>query len=343
MPGVETLPRPVRTIRADGAALTGLIDAGEPVILKGLVADWPLVRAGQDGPQPAVAELLRFYRGAEVVSYVGEPHIRGRFHYDDSVSGMNFRSERMRLDGFLRTLLDHGDDADAPSHYLGSTDIDTYLPGLREHNDLRPSDGTFDRHPPFASIWIGNRTVAATHYDMSNNAACCIAGRRRFTLFPPDQIANLYPGPLAPTPGGQVVSMVDLAAPDWERYPRFRDAMENARVADLEPGDVLVYPALWWHNVEALDGFNILINYWWNVAPPFADTPMDTVLHGLLSLRDRPAAEKASWREVFDYYLFGDAERAAGHLPEPARGPLAPLTADTARRLRAYLLSRLNR
>jgi hypothetical protein len=342
-PGVDTLPRSVRAIESDDAALTALIEAGEPAILKGLVADWPLVRAARWSPALAAEELLRFYRGAEVVGYIGEPHIRGRFHYDDSVTGMNFRSERMRLDGFLRLVLDHVEEAGAPAHYLGSTDIDTYLPGLRAENDLRPSDGTFDHHAPFASIWIGNRTVAATHYDMSNNAACCIAGRRRFTLFPPDQIANLYPGPLAPTPGGQVVSMVDIVAPDLDRYPRFREAMAHALVADLEPGDVLVYPALWWHNVEALDGSNILINYWWNVAPPFADTPMDSVLHAMLSLRDRPAAEKAAWREVFDYYVFGEAERAAQHLPAPAQGPLAPLTSDTARRLRAYLLSRLNR
>jgi hypothetical protein len=343
MPAPETYARPVPVLTAQGAALSDLIDLGEPVILKGLVADWPLVRAGRSSDRDAVAELLRFYRGAEVVGYVGEPRIRGRFHYDDSAAAMNFRAERMRLDGFMGAVLDLADDRDAPAYYLGSTDIDTYLPGLRAENDLRPSDGTFERHRPLASIWIGNRTVAATHYDMSNNAACCIAGRRRFTLFPPGQIANLYPGPLTPTPGGQVVSMVDLAAPDLDRYPRFRDAMAAALVADLEPGDVLVYPALWWHNVEALDGFNILINYWWNDAPPFADTPMDTVLHGLLSLRDRPAAEKAAWRAIFDYYVFGDAERASGHLPDAARGPLAPLTPDTARRLRAYLLGRLNR
>lgn len=170
-----------------------------------------------------------------------------------------------------------------------------------------------------------------------------MVGRRRFTLFPPDQVANLYPGPLAPTPGGQVVSMVDLSAPDFARYPRFADALETAQVADLDPGDVLIYPALWWHQVEARDPFNILVNYWWNTVPDFMDTPMNTLLHALLSLRDRPAGEKRAWQAMFDYYVFGDADAPAAHLPPKARGPLAPLDVQGARQLRAYLLNRLNR
>jgi hypothetical protein len=178
---------------------------------------------------------------------------------------------------------------------------------------------------------------------MSNNMAVCVAGRRRFTLFPPDQVGNLYPGPIEPTPAGQVVSMVDLTAPDLERYPKFADALASAEVADLKPGDVLVYPALWWHHVEALAPFNILVNYWWNAAPGYLDTPMTTLLHGLLSLRGRPDHEKQAWRAIFDHYLFAPSDQAAAHLPEAAQGPLAPLDAMMARRLRALVANRINR
>ena len=111
----------------------------------------------------------------------------------------------------------------------------------------------------------------------------------------------------------------------------------------LEPGDAIFFPALWWHQVEALAPFNILMNYWWNDAPAFMDSPMNTLLHGLLSLRDRPEAEKQGWRALFEYYVFGDAGGASAHLPEGARGPLGPLDAMSARRLRAQLLHRLNR
>ncbi len=137
--------------------------------------------------------------------------------------------------------------------------------------------------------------------------------------------------------------MVDFRQPDFERHPRFREAIAAGQVAELEPGDVLFYPALWWHHVEALEPFNILINYWWNTSPAFMDTPQNTLLHGLLSLRDRPQAEKDAWREVFDYYIFGPAETAGAHLPEAARGNLGPMDDMKARRLRAMLLNKLNR
>ena len=95
--------------------------------------------------------------------------------------------------------------------------------------------------------------------------------------------------------------------------------------------------------MEALGAFNVMVNYWWNTTPAFMDTPWNTLLHGLLSLRGRPEAEKRAWRAIFDHYLFGPGELAAAHLPEAARGPLGTLDEMGARRLRANLLNRLNR
>ncbi|MBU4436477.1 MAG: cupin-like domain-containing protein [Alphaproteobacteria bacterium] len=320
-----------------------VIEGQTPMIFRGLARDWPLIRAGLESPQAAMAYLSAQDHGGRLLVYVGDPAIKGRFFHDESRTGLNFRTERAGLGDVLARITAGLDDAEGPSLYVGSTDLDSYFPGLRAENDLGLGPETFGSEPAMASLWMGNRTVAAAHYDMSNNIAVCAVGRRRFTLFPPDQVANLYPGPLEPTPGGQAVSLVDFDAPDFERHPGFRQALAAAQVAELEPGDVLVYPALWWHQVEALDPFNVLINYWWNAAPGFMDTPMNTLRHGLLSLRDRPEHEKQGWKALFDYYLFGPAERAGEHLPEPARGVLGPMDAMKARRLRADLLDRLNR
>ncbi|TCM20539.1 cupin-like protein [Novosphingobium sp. PhB165] len=327
----------------DALGVTALIEAGRPVIVRGAALHWPLVRAGLASAD-AAAELLKQHdAGHPVVAYVGDPAIRGRYHYNSDLTGLNFTTERGTVSAFLDRLLAMRGAGNAPSLYIGSTDLDTYLPGLRASHDAVLGDDTFTRHSPIASIWIGNRTVAAAHWDMSNNMAVCVAGRRRFTLFPPDQVSNLYPGPIEPTPAGQIVSMVDPASPDFARYPRFADALAAGEVAELEPGDVLIYPALWWHQVESLSDFNVLINYWWNAVPAFVDDPMTTLLHGLLSLRERPPHEKAAWRSMFDHYVFGPSEAASAHLPQAARGPLAPLDPLIARRLRALIANRINR
>lgn len=343
---VAGITRRTRVIEGKDAAsvpVADLVADGRPVILRGIARHLPLVAAGLEGAAPAMTWLKQFDGGRPVTAYLGDPAIGGRFGYADDCAALNFRRESGSLSGYLDQILATLDDPEAPAIYIGSTDIDLYLPGLRAQAALPFGDPQLAEHPPLVSIWIGNRTIASTHYDMSNNLACCLVGRRRFTLFPPEQVANLYPGPLEPTPGGQVVSMVDLRAPDLDRYPRFAEALAHAEVAELEPGDVLLYPALWWHNVEALDAFNVMINYWWNAVPRFMDTPMNTLLHGLLSLRDRPDHEKQAWRAMFDHYVFGPADQAGAHLPEQARGELAPLDAMSARRLRAKILQRINR
>ncbi|WOI52668.1 cupin-like domain-containing protein [Parvularcula sp. LCG005] len=320
-----------------------LIAANKPFVLKGGAADWPLVAKGLQSADAAIDYILGFDAGRPIVGYTGHPGSEGVYFYNDDLSGFNFDAGRYQLADYMQRIRTDMNNPDAPSYYIGSTDVDMFLPGFRAENDLTLNASTFDANPPLVSMWLGTRTTASAHFDMSNNMACCLVGRRRFTLFAPDQIANLYPGPLEPTPGGQVVSMVDFRQPDYDRYPNFRNAEAVAEVAELEPGDILIYPAMWWHHVEALDDFNVMVNYWWNVAAGHMDTPMNTVLHALLSLRDRPMAEKEAWKNVFEYYIFGPSDRAGAHLPAAAAGPLGPMDPMTARRLRANLLQRLNR
>jgi hypothetical protein len=290
------------------------------------------------------AEYLKsFYAGRPIVAFVARTELKGRFGYTEDATRLDFESDRGPLDEYLDRILAHLDDDHAPSIYIGSTDVDQFLPGFRAENDLVLNSRMFAANPPLVGAWIGNRTTALAHHDMSNNIACCLVGRRRFTLFPPEQIENLYPGPLDPTPAGQVVTMTDIDEPDFERFPRLREALAAGEVAELEPGDALFYPAMWWHQVNALEAFNVMINYWWNISPQYMDTPQNALLHALLSLRDRPEQEKRAWRAMFDYYVFGPADRAGAHLPEAARGNLAPMDETKARRLRAWLLQRLNR
>ncbi|QDS17737.1 cupin-like domain-containing protein [Xanthomonas arboricola] len=309
-----------------------------PLVLRGLVRDWPLAQAGATSAQAAAAYLRGFDRGEAVVAQVGPPDIGGRFFYNADMSGFNFRPERVPLGVLLETLLRDLHNPKPPAIYVGSTTLDTYLPGLRAHNPI-----ALPQREPLASIWIGNRTRIAAHQDLPDNLACVVAGRRRFTLFPPQQLANLYIGPLDLTPAGQPVSLVDIAAPDLQRFPRYAQALEHALVAELEPGDALFIPSMWWHHVEALTPFNVLVNFWWRQSPAYMDSPMNALMLALLTLRDLPAEQRAIWRDVFDHYVFDADADTAAHMPESARGVLAPMDEARARSLRARLLQRLNR
>ena len=341
LPAVETrdgaLPR--------DAGWEALIAEDRPVLFRGAATDWPLVQAGLRSARGAADMLLAAYGGDPITVYRGDPEMAGRFTYNDAVDGFNFTGAREPFAPVIEEILASAADEAARHIYIGSTDISQYFPGLTLPNglDLAAIHPMLTAHRGFGSLWIGNRTIATCHYDHSQNIAVCAVGHRRFTLFPPDQAANLYPGPLEPTPGGQVVSMVDFAAPDFARFPRFREALGAAQIAEMAPGDVLVYPAMWWHHVDALDAFNILVNYWWNAVPDFMDSPQVTLLHALLSLRDRPASEKRAWAALFDYYVFGEPEHPRAHLPARAQGPLAPIDDVIARRLRALVQRKLQR
>lgn len=315
-----------------------IVAAGEPLLLKGLVADWPAVRAGLQSVEDGVGYLRRFHRDATVGAWIGGPEIRGRFFYDDDLTGFNYRPVMVKLDVVLERLLHHLHDATPPAIYVGSTTVDTCLPGFRGHNDV-----DLGPRQPLASIWIGNRGRVAAHYDVPDNLACVVAGRRRFTLFPPGELRNLYVGPLDLTPAGQPISLVDHCEPDFERFPRYREALANALVADLVPGDALFIPSMWWHHVEALDAFNVLVNYWWRQSPAYMDTPANALMHALLSVRDLPPAQRRAWGEIFRHYVFEADESTAAHIPEASRGVLSPIDDDRARGLRALLLNRLNR
>jgi hypothetical protein len=331
-------PEPIRELDAAGPLALGdqILRATEPLVLRGLVAHWPAVRAALAGD--ADAYLRRHYRDASVVAMLGAPEIEGRFFYNDDLSGFNFYPARATLDKILDELHAHRDDAKAPAIYVGSTTVDTCLPGFRAENDIDLGD-----RDALMSVWIGNRTRIAAHYDLPDNLACVAAGHRRFTLFPPDQLSNLYIGPLDFTPAGQPISLVDFARPDLAKFPRFADAMRHARSAELGPGDAIFIPSMWWHHIEALDRFNVLVNYWWRQSPDYMDTPTNALMLALMSVRDLPPAQRSAWQEIFRHYVFEADDDTAAHICEAARRALAPLDADAARTLRAQLLKQINR
>lgn len=316
-------PAPIAEVTAplSSEAFDALRAETFPVVLRGLAADWPAVAAARMGDQAIAAYLCREPASRPVGAIAAAPSECGRFFYTDDLTRLNFVRGNGQLATFLHDLLSAAAMPNPPAMAVQSEDIASLLPAFARDNRLDILAHVAPR------IWIGNRISVATHYDAKENVACCVAGRRRFTLYPPDQIAGLYPGPFELTPAGTPVSMVDPAAPDLVRYPRYAEAARHASTATLEPGDAIYIPYGWWHGVESLDPVSILVNYWW--APGQTEgigSPYDGLLHAMLAFRHLPPDQRAVWRQMLDYYVFEESGDPAAHLPPHAKGILGPPT-----------------
>ncbi|GEM_PF-9436 len=315
-----------------------VLTSSEPLVLKALVADWPLTKLGQESSQKASDYLLQFYKETPVNVALGDPSTQGRVFYNSDCTGFNYKSLRVNMKILLNKLQEHSEESSPPTIYMASTMIDRWLPGFRKENDL-----LFDSIDPLASIWIGNRTRIAAHYDLPDNIACSTVGRRRFTLFPPEQMDNLYPGPIDLAPGGQSISLVDFHNPDFDKYPKFRHALEAAQVAELEPGDAVFIPSMWWHHVESLDPLSVLVNYWWRQTPRYMSSPMNTLNHALLTMRHLPPEQKAAWQNIFNRYIFDADDQTHSHIPSEGLGILGSLDEALAKNIESAVLSKLKR
>jgi hypothetical protein len=338
-PGTLSGIAPIEEIQLSGpeALDAALRAATAPFVVRGLVADWPLVQAAKRSGREARDYILGRAKARPFTVSVGAPGSDGRLFYDAAMA-MNFRTVQGKLPEVFADIDRLEALGDTRPIYLASIDLHEYFDGLHEANHVPLGD-----RPVLASIWMGTRTRIAAHNDFPDNLACVAAGRRRFTLFPPGQFRNLYLGPVDHTPAGRAVSMVDFHNPDHAAHPRFREALRHALVAELEPGDALHIPSMWWHHVEGLEPFNVLVNYWWRDTPRWLGQPQDALNFAMMAIRDLPAEEKRHWRDLFDYYVFENGDDAVAHIPEAARSVLAPLTPESAGRIRAFLLRALSR
>lgn len=308
--------------------------------MKGLVRDWPFIDIAAKSPQHAADYVKKYDHGQPVLVFQGPPEIKGRFIYNDDLRSLNFERRQAPLSptiDFLLSLLDHNN---PPSCYAGSVEMKGSLAEILKQN---PKPLLHDVNDMLIGLWVGNRTRIAAHWDLPQNVACVVRGKRRFTLFPPDQLKNLYIGPIDFTLAGQPCSLVDFHAPDFERFPNFQEALHHAKIADLEPGDAVYVPSMWFHNVEAFDDFSLQVNYFWRDGPSYMVTPLFTLLHGLLTLRDLPKVERDAWRHFFDHYIFETNGDPTSHMPEAGKGVLGPMTPEKVAQLRQFLAQHLMR
>ncbi len=310
-----------------------IVPAGRPAVLRGLVAGWPIVAAGAGLP----AWLKARASGEPGQVWLGRHGLGGAFGFTADFAGYDHERRAASLAQIVDLIDSQRGSPEPWAIYAGALPVDRHLPGFRAAHPMPLLD---PGREVLVSLWLGNATRTAIHWDLPQNLACVVAGRRRFTLFPIEQVANLYVGPLDRTLAGQPSSLVDLATPDLVKYPRFAEALAAAEMAELEPGDALYLPSLWWHGVEGRDDFGVMVNFWWRDGAAAAQvSPLLSLLHAVMTTADLPPAERARWRVLFDHYLFGDDPVA--HLPPAARGILGERSEPTLGPIKARLATSL--
>ena len=315
-----------------------VLSSGRPAVLRGLVSKWPAINI--KSPAALVEYLRRFDSGTPVDAVMTPPEVEGRIFYDEAMKGFNFIRNRLPITTIAEQVLRYSAFDRAPAVAAQSALIRDCLPGFSRENAL-----TLLSEAILPRIWLGNAVTTPTHLDEWNNIGCVVTGRRRFTLFPPQQVANLYIGPLDFAPTGAPMSLVSLHEPDLQRFPRFREALGAALSAELGPGDAIFIPPLWWHHVESLERFNVLVNYWWDAssdgrAAESNGSGFDVLIHALLNLHSLPPATREAWQALFDHFVFGPQSDVTGHIPGHRHGILGSLSPEDRARLRAYLKER---
>jgi hypothetical protein len=286
-----------------------ILPAGKPVVMRGLVADWPEI--GRSAPE--VFESLKPYdSGAIQGTLIGGEGVKGQFNYAPNLRGQNYGQTPETLSAGLDRILS-GSDKDGA--YLQSIPLDVHMPNFVIDHAMPL---LAERVSPRA--WIGGPTTVQTHFDQSHNIACVVLGERVVTVFPPNQLPGLYPGPLETAPGGAIVSLTNLDDPDFDAHPKFEAALAKKQQVTLRAGDAIYIPYGWWHHVRATAPLNMLVNYWFVPNAPRLETPYAAMAIAMLCFDRLDDNAREVWSGLFDHFVFRKNGDPMGHVDDNVRG-----------------------
>lgn len=327
----------VREVEVSGIdqVLSQIQGATEPMVFRGACRSWPIVQAGLVSDAAAIDYLRRSYADVPGVTVETAPSEGGRMFFNETVTGFNFQHSMLSIGQLLDTIAVENAKPDPRGLYM-FLDL-RQVPGLAAENGSE-----LDALGGVRALLVSNRACVPAHFDFPNNLPCNLVGERTFTIFPPEEVKNLYTGPLGMSPSGHEMSMVDFRAIDTARFPRAAAALEKSQQVRLKPGDMLFLPSMWWHHTETHNSFNVLMPQWWRSGPEWLGQSYDALQHAVLAIRDLPRSQRQSWKALFDHYVFDHDDHFPEHLPPEVRGPLAsPMTEDAAKSLRAKLANSL--
>lgn len=229
--GSETVERRDRVSREE--FLERYYAANRPVILTGMMADWPAL----DRWNPQYFKTAYGDHRVEVMT--------GRSKDPRYEINLQDHKHVVRFADYVDMVTSAGESNDfylvANNNFFECPEMRPLLDDIRFFEDhLDPAKSSGRVH-----FWFGPAgTVTPLHYDEMNIIMAQVHGRKRITLISPDQYHLIY------NEIG-VYSEVDCENPDYRKHPLFRE-VQKVQV-DLEPGEALFLPVGWWHHVRALD------------------------------------------------------------------------------------------
>jgi lysine-specific demethylase 8 len=222
------------------------VQRSQPVIVRGAISDWPALRLWTN-------DYFRRRFGDREVPVV---RVKNGALYDPQ-TGVNY--ETMRVGAYVDRL----EEGRADDLYMVLR-VHEVMPELFA-DIVRP---VYCRDAPWSRsrLWYASPNMkGALHRDLPHNLFAQVSGRKKFLLLDRRKTRLVYRHSFRS--GVPNYSPVDAEEPDLDRYPRFRRA--NLLSAEVEAGDLLYIPSMWWHQARSLD-VSLSINLWWLRGPMVA-------------------------------------------------------------------------
>ena len=89
--------KPIKEVECSqsGQVPSAVYDSSEPLVIRGLISDWPLVKMGLKSPREAGNYLKGFYQNLPVTAAIGKPKIDGRIFYNEDYSEVPIQTLRL--------------------------------------------------------------------------------------------------------------------------------------------------------------------------------------------------------------------------------------------------------
>jgi hypothetical protein len=209
-----------------------------PVILTGLMDDWP---------------ALRHWSFASLRARLG--------HHEVPVGRCFGHKSKMRLAEYIDRMHElASQEPGRPPLYMEGWYYRAAAPEIARDYRVLPhfSADLYERPwfpykvtPPLHALLIGPRgAFTKLHFDLgaSHSWNAQILGRKRWVFISPDQMHNCY---METRQVGGYFPGTDIETPDLQRYPRLGKV--KYRTGVVHPGEMVWFPSMWLHEVLSLD------------------------------------------------------------------------------------------